>query len=227
MARALNESTYAELKRLEYLKTAFENTYREAVETYNQGLRDLNAANYKESVDRFEMTGAILGDLEGRSIQQVGGMLEVANAALAELDLAAARSAFEKVLQIESANTAASDGLLMVSSLEGIAAEVHGLKVLQDVGELDEALVQLEALLVSIRITHFCSMSVKSSIRRFGSVSLRRLWRSRLRAEAEGDSTRCGCSVGSGDCDSPQSRVERAAHWAQGEGESCALERCC
>ena len=146
-ARALNQSTYAELKRLEYLKTAFENTYREAVETYNQGLRDLNAANYKESVDRFEMTGAILGDLEGRSIQQVGGMLEVANAALAELDLAAARSAFEKVLQIESANTAASDGLLMVSSLEGIAAEVHGLKVLQDVGELDEALVQLEALL--------------------------------------------------------------------------------
>ena len=103
-ARALNESTYAELKRLEYLKPAFENTYREAVEAYNQGLRDLNADNYKESVDGFEMTGAILGDLEGRSIQQVGGMLETANAALEELDLAAARSAYEKVLEIDSAN---------------------------------------------------------------------------------------------------------------------------
>jgi len=147
-ARALNESTYAELKRLEYLKPAFENTYREAVEAYNQGLRDLNAGNYKESVDGFEMTGAILGDLEGRSIQQVGGMLETANAALEELDLAAARSAYEKVLEIDSANIAAADGLLIVSSLDGIAAEVHGLKVLQDVGELDEALVQLEALLV-------------------------------------------------------------------------------
>lgn len=147
-ARALNESTYAELKGLEYLKSAFENTYREAVETYNQGLRDLNAGNYKESVDGFEMTSAILGDLEGRSVQQVGGMLEAANAALAELDLAAARSAFEKVLQIDAANAAATDGLMMVSSLEGIATEVEALKVLQAAGELDEAMVQLDALLV-------------------------------------------------------------------------------
>ena len=147
-ARALDQSTYAELKRLEYLKTAFENTYREAVETYNQGLRDLNAANYKESVDGFEMTGAILGDLEGRSIQQVGGMLEAANAALAELDLVAARSAFERVQQIDSANTAAADGLLIVSSLEGISTEVQALKALQAAGNLNEAMIQLEALLV-------------------------------------------------------------------------------
>ncbi len=146
-ARALDESTYAELKRLEYLKIAFENTYREAVETYNQGLRDLNADNYKESVDGFEMTSAILGDLEGRSIQQVGGMLEAANAALAELDLVAARAAFEKVRQIDSANAAAADGLLMVSSLEGIASEVQVFKALQAVGELDEAMAQLDGLL--------------------------------------------------------------------------------
>jgi hypothetical protein len=101
-ARVLDKSTYAELKRLEYLRTAFENTYREAVETYNQGLRDLNAGNYQESVDGFEMTSAILGDLEGRSVQQVGGMLEAANAALAELDLVAARSAFESIPQIRT-----------------------------------------------------------------------------------------------------------------------------
>lgn len=147
-ARALNESTYAELKSLEYLKTAFENTYREAVETYNQGLRDLNAGNYQESVDGFEMTSAILGDLEGRSNQQVGGMLEAANAALTELDLAAARSAFEKVLQIDSANAAATDGLMMVNSLEGIATEVQALKALQTAGEIDEAMAQVAALLV-------------------------------------------------------------------------------
>ena len=121
-ARALDKSTYAELKRLEYLKTAFENTYREAVETYNQGLRDLNADNYKESVDGFEMTSAILGDLEGRSIQQVGGMLEAANAAIG--GVGPSRSPMphlRRVRQIDSANAAAADGLLVVSSLEGIA----------------------------------------------------------------------------------------------------------
>ena len=146
-ARALNDSTYAELKSLEYLKSAFENTYREAVETYNQGLRDLNAGEYQKSISGFEMTSAILGDLEGRSIQQVGGMLEAANAALADLDLIDARSAFEKVLKIDSGNIAASDGLAMVNALEGIAAEVEALKALQAKGELDAAHKQLDALL--------------------------------------------------------------------------------
>jgi len=147
-ARELDKSIYAELKRLEYLETAFENTYREAVETYNQGLRDLNADNYIDSVNAFEMAGAVLGDLEGRAVQQVGGMLEAAHAALAEMDLAAARSAFEKVQEIDSANSAARDGLVMVSSLEGISTEVQALKALQDAGNLDEAMIQLEALLV-------------------------------------------------------------------------------
>jgi tetratricopeptide (TPR) repeat protein len=146
-ARALNDSTYAELKRLEYLQTAFENTYREAVETYNQGLRALNAGEYQKSISGFEMTSAILGDLEGRAIQQVGGMLEAANAALAEMDLIDARSAFEKVLQMDSGNIAASDGLAMVNALEGIAAEVEALKALQAQGKLDAALEQLNALL--------------------------------------------------------------------------------
>jgi tetratricopeptide (TPR) repeat protein len=146
-ARALNDSTYAELKSLEYLKSAFENTYREAVETYNQGLRDLNAGQYQGSISGFEMTGAILGDLEGRAIQQVGGMLEAANAALAELDLGAARSAFEKVMQIESGNIAASDGLAMVNALEGIAAEVEAIKALEAKGEFSTALGQLDTLL--------------------------------------------------------------------------------
>lgn len=186
-ARALNESTYAELKRLEYLKAAFENTYREAVETYNQGLRDLNAGQYKESIDGFEMTGAILGDLEGRSIQQVGGMLEAANAALAGLDLAAARSAFEKVLQIDSANVAASDGLAMVSALEGISADVQAIKALEAAGELEAALDQLTELLTQ----HPNNPFLLNERKRIEALLLEQEFKAALElattAEAEGD----------------------------------------
>jgi tetratricopeptide (TPR) repeat protein len=186
-ARVLDKSTYAELKRLEYLRTAFENTYREAVETYNQGLRDLNAGNYQESVDGFEMTSAILGDLEGRSVQQVGGMLEAANAALAELDLVAARSAFEKVQQIDSANTDASDGLLIVSSIEGILIEVKELKTLQAVGNLDEAMVQLEALLVKHPNNSFLLNERKVILTQVRAREFKAALALATKAEAEGD----------------------------------------
>ena len=146
-AHSLNDSTYAELKRLEYLKAAFENTYREAVETYNQALRNLNAASFQESVDGFEMAGAILGDLEGRALQQIGGMLEAAHAALENYDLSAARSAYEKVLQVDPANGGATEGLVMVSALEGISEEVKAIKALEADGQLEAALVQLDGLL--------------------------------------------------------------------------------
>lgn len=186
-ARALDKSTYAELKRLEYLKTAFENTYREAVETYNQGLRDLNAGNYKESVDGFEMTSAILGDLEGRSVQQVGGMLEAANAALAELDLVAARAAFEKVLQIDSANVAASDGLTMVSALDGISAEVQAIKALEEAGEIDAALVQLDALLAKHPNNPFLLNERKRIEAQIQEREFKAALKLATQAEAEGD----------------------------------------
>ena len=74
-ARALNDSSYSELQRLDYLKSAFENAYREAVETYNTALRALNAAEYQSAVDDFEMTRAILGEMEARAIQQTAGLL--------------------------------------------------------------------------------------------------------------------------------------------------------
>jgi tetratricopeptide (TPR) repeat protein len=146
-ARALNASTYAELKRLEYLQAAFENTYREAVETYNQALRELNAASYEESVNGFEMTGAILGDLEGRAIQQIGGILESANKALENYDLATARAAYAEVLRMDAANGKATDGLVMVSALDGIAPQVKAIKALETKGRFNEALEQLDALL--------------------------------------------------------------------------------
>ncbi|HAV13115.1 MAG TPA: hypothetical protein DCX06_06450 [Opitutae bacterium] len=145
-ARALNDTIYSELKRLEYLKAAFENTYREAVETYNSALTALNAGDYETSVNDYEMTGAILGDLEARSIQQVGSILESAQAALEAYRLPAAKSAYEEVLRIDSANTKATDGLAMVRALEGISEEVKAIQVLENSGQFKEALKQLDAL---------------------------------------------------------------------------------
>lgn len=145
-ARELNDSTYAELKRLEFLEGAFENTYREAVETYNAALRSLNAGDFQSSVDDYEMTSAILGDLEARSMQQVASMLESANAGLEAYDLATAKSGFQEVLRIDSANTEATGGLAMVQALEGIADEVKAIKALEDAGEFEEALKQLDQL---------------------------------------------------------------------------------
>lgn len=145
-ARALNDSTYSELQRLEYLQSAFANTYREAIETYNEALRSLNAGQYQKSVDDYEMTGAILGDLEARAIQQVGGILETAKAALETYDLLAAKSAYEEVLRIDSGNKAATEGLVMVQALEGIADEVKSIKALEAAGQYEAALAQLEKL---------------------------------------------------------------------------------
>lgn len=145
-ARALSDTTYAELQRLEYLKPAFENTYREAVETYNSALKALNGADYRTAVDDFKMSGAILGDMEARSIQQIGGLLEAGQSALEEYRLAAARTAFESVLELDAANTEATKGLTMVSALEGIAEEVQAIQALEDAGELEAALAELKRL---------------------------------------------------------------------------------
>jgi len=146
-ARAMNASTYAELKRLEFLKAAFENTHREAVETYNEALRSLNAGDFGKSVDDYEMTNAILGDLEARSIQQIGSILETAKIALEAYQLSAARSAYEEVLRIDSANTEATDGVTIVQALEGISEEVKAIKALEDAEQYEAALQQIDALL--------------------------------------------------------------------------------
>ena len=145
-ARALNDSTYAELQRLEYLKPGFENTYREAVETYNKALRALNAGEYQSSVDDFEMTSAILGDMEARAIQQTAGLLEAAAKALEAYKLDAARTAYESVLDLDAANAAATEGLVMVTALEGIADEVKAIRALEASGDLEAALAELDRL---------------------------------------------------------------------------------
>lgn len=145
-ARALNDSTYAELQRLKYLQPAFENTYREAVETYNTALGALNAGEFQSAVDDYEMAGAILGDLEARAIQQTASLLEAAGKALEAYKLSAARTAYESVLDIDPANPAATEGLAMVTALEGIAEEVKAIRALEASGDLEGALAELERL---------------------------------------------------------------------------------
>lgn len=145
-ARALNDSTYTELQRLEYLQSAFINTYREAVETYSEALRSLNAGQYQKSIYSLLSTGAILGDLEARAIQQIGDILETAKVALEAYDLSAAKNAYQEVLRIDSANKSATEGLVMVQALEGIAEEVKSIKALEAAGQYEAALEQLDKL---------------------------------------------------------------------------------
>lgn len=145
-ARALSEQTFAELQRLEPLKAAFANTYREAVETYNTALRAMQAGRYAESIDGFEMTGAILGELEARTIQQIGGLLEAARAAVKKYDLAGARTAYGEVLKLDPGNTAATEGLENVAALEGIAEEVKAIDALEAAGDFEAALAAVDAL---------------------------------------------------------------------------------
>lgn len=145
-ARKLNDSTYTELQRLEFLQAGFENTYREAVETYNEALKALNGGDYQASVDGFEMTGAILGDMEARAIQQKATLLEAGQAALGNYDLEQARKAFDSVLEIDSGNVDATDGLVMVSALEGIADEIQAIRDLEAEGDLDGAIEALDRL---------------------------------------------------------------------------------
>lgn len=145
-ARALNDSTYADLQRLEYLKPSFDNTYREAVETYNKALRALNAGEFQSSADDFEMASAILGDMEARAIQQTAGLLEAAAKALEAYKLDAARTAYDSVLKLDAANSEATKGLAMVTALEGIAEEVKAIRALEASGDLEGALAELERL---------------------------------------------------------------------------------
>lgn len=145
-ARALKGSTYAELQRLEYLRASFGNTYTEAVNSYNKALRSLEAKEFVQSVDEFELAGAILGDLEARAIQQIAGLLEAGQAGLQKYELVSAREAFEAVLEIDSGNADARDGLSMVASLEGIADAVKAIRTLEAEGKLEEALAALDKL---------------------------------------------------------------------------------
>lgn len=145
-ARELSSGTFAELERLEPLKANFENTYNESVANYNSGLSALNAGEYQKAVDDFELSLAILGDLEARSIQQIGSLLEAANEALENYQLATAREAFDSVLESDVDNADARDGLVMVEALDGISDAVKAIRELERAGQLEDALMAMERL---------------------------------------------------------------------------------
>ena len=146
-ARALRESIYTELKNAEYLKTAFENTYTEAVDNYNQGLQDLESGAFKESILLFEKTRQILEELQKQSAQQLEAKLEAAEAALAKFDPATARTSFERVLEIDASNAAAQQGLQEVEALEAIVQEMHSIKSLQESDGAEAALKKINELI--------------------------------------------------------------------------------
>ena len=146
-ARELKESTYVKLSKEEHLKTAFENTYNEAVNTYNKGLRDLEAGDFEASVRGFKKTGNVLKELKERAVQQLKAQLEIAEKALSERNPKAARTSFERVLEIDSANVIASEGLLKVEALEAIASKIKTIHSLRNSGENEVALQQVNALI--------------------------------------------------------------------------------
>jgi tetratricopeptide (TPR) repeat protein len=186
-ARALKESTYAELQRLDSLRSSFENTYQEAVASYNQALRSLEARDFVQAVDQFELAVAILGDLEARSIQQVAGLLEAARDALEKYELAPARDAFQAVLEIDSDHQEATDGLDMVAALEGIADRVKAIRALEAEGRLEEARAALDSLAAAYPDNPFIKNQRDSLEKRIRQRDFNRLVESSLAAEAAGD----------------------------------------
>lgn len=186
-ARALKDSTYAELQRLDYLRAPFENTYRDAVENYNKGLQSLEAGEFLQSVDQFELAGAILGEMEARAIQQVAGLLEAGQDALQAYELKSAREAFRAVLEIDSANAAATEGLTMVASLEGIADAVKTVRELESAGKLEEALAALEQLAAKHPNNPFIKIQRNSLEKRILERDFKQLIEKSLAAEKAGD----------------------------------------
>lgn len=186
-ARALKDTTYAELQRLDFLRASFENTYREAVESYNQALRSLEAGDFVQAVDDFELAGAILGDLEARSIQQVAGLLEAAQAALQRYELVPAREAFQAVLNIDSANAEATKGLTMVTALEGIADGVKVVRDLEAAGKFEEALAALDRIAAKHPNNPFIKNQRSSLEKRILERDFKALVARSLAAEAAGE----------------------------------------
>jgi len=145
-ARDLKNSTYTEMQRLGDLRTVFENTFSEAVATYDSASAKLEARELNESIEGFELVQAILGGLEARAIQRAATLLEKADVALARFDHETAEEAYEAVLEIDPENMEAASGLEMVQALEGIADEIREIQKLENAGEYADALARLDLL---------------------------------------------------------------------------------
>lgn len=146
-ARELRDSIYAELGNHEYLKAAFEHTYNEAVDKYNQGLQELKAGDFEQSITYFEATEKIIKELKTQSVEQIKAQLEAAETALTKLDPVPARAAFERVLEIEPSNLAAKEGLANVEALEAFESAMKSIQSLRSFGENEAALAQINTLI--------------------------------------------------------------------------------
>ncbi len=146
-ARELKDAIYTKLGEAEYLKAAFENTYTEAVDNYNQGLQNLESGAFEESIQFFKKTSEILEELEKQSAEQLEAKLESAKAALAKFDPVTARASFERVLKIDASNTVAKQGLQEVEGLEAIVEEMQSIKSLQESDGAEAALTKINDLI--------------------------------------------------------------------------------
>ena len=146
-ARKQKDLTYAELGSHEYLKKAFENTYNEAVNVYNQGLRDLQAGDFEASIGRFEATDKMLKELKAQSVKQVTAQLVAAEIAIAELDPTAARVAFERVLEIDPSNSIAKEGMEKAVALEALEGAMKSVQSMRSSGEDEAALAEINVLI--------------------------------------------------------------------------------
>jgi len=186
-ARKLKAATYAELQRLDPLRTKFKNTYSEAVASYDKAVRSLQQGEFLQAVDEFELAGAILGDLEARAIQQIAGLLEAAQAALRKYELGPASEAFQAVLKVDADNPAATEGLEMVAALKGIADEVKAIQALEAKGQLKAAMVALERLAAEHPHNSFIKNQRASLEARIIERDFNSLVASSIKAEAAGD----------------------------------------
>lgn len=186
-ARSLRESTFTELGRLEYLRPTFENTYREAMNSYNTALSLMDAGEFVQSVDKFERATAILGDLEARSIEQVATLLEAAERKIESYDFSLARQAYEAVLEIDASNSKAADGLTMVGSLAEIAEEIKAVEALEVEGDLDGALRAMRTLAESLPNNPFIENQIISLESRILEQEFARLLERSVEAESAGE----------------------------------------
>jgi tetratricopeptide (TPR) repeat protein len=189
-ARELKSGAFGELQRLAHLQSAFENTYREAMAAYDEASVALEAGDYVESVEGFELAQAILGDLEARVMGQVAGFLESADAALESYQLEVAREAYEKVLEIEASNAKAARGLKMVGALEGIAEEIRAVRRLEADGQLEAALAALEELAEAHPNNPFIANQLEAIRERLTERDFRQLVERSEQTEAAGDLAR-------------------------------------
>ncbi|ADE55523.1 hypothetical protein [Coraliomargarita akajimensis] len=146
-ARLMNDQIIEQLRQQDYLKEVFPESFQEATDHYNEGYRQLLAQDYPGAMNGFEMTAALLGDLEARGLQHIQTLIEKGNQALAHYELSAARSAFEAVLRLQPQQLSAQEGLKRVDSLAGIENEVRELVKIEATEDWEAAIQLVEGML--------------------------------------------------------------------------------